>query len=120
MQGEEFDAVGPAAAPDDLAQLALVMAADERQLEAISHVHRVIGCDPRPAGRDVKNMTLVFGQTIVGRDPSQPLVQLPSRLALYLCPRLNNSHQVTGRCTPDSPGDRRGSTEFDGALVKFR
>jgi hypothetical protein len=50
-----------------------VMAADERQLEAISHVHRVIGCDPRPAGRDVKNMTLVFGQTLAFGEDRKPV-----------------------------------------------
>jgi len=69
------------------------MILDERQLEAVSHIHRVIARDPRPTGRHVQNMALAFAHAVIDGDPGQPLVQLPSRLALYLCPRLNNSHE---------------------------
>jgi ABC-type molybdate transport system substrate-binding protein len=89
---QKLDAIGLATTPDDLAKLALVMTLDERQLKAISHIHRVIDCDPRPARRDVQNMALALRQTVVRGDPGQPLLQLPSRLALCPYPRLNNSH----------------------------
>jgi len=78
------------------------MAANERQLEAVSHFHRIVHRDPRATRRQIQNMALVFGRAIVGADPGQPLVKLPSLLALYLCPWLNNSHQ---RSPVDSPGN---------------
>jgi hypothetical protein len=54
-------------------------------------------------------MALAFTHAVIGGDPGQPVVQLPSLLALYLCPRLNNSHQ---KSPIDKPRQYRGWLSF--------
>jgi hypothetical protein len=53
--GQEFDAVGLAAAPDDFARLVLWTIGDQRQAEPVHDIDRDIGHDPGAARRDVEH-----------------------------------------------------------------
>src|SRR6266702_6223854 len=84
ISGEELDAVGLAAAPDDFAFLALGMIGDQRQHEPVPDVDRHVHHDPRAARRDVEYRARAPGDAIVDRDPGGMVVEVAARLALDL------------------------------------
>lgn len=92
MSRQEFDAVGLAAAPDDFALLALRMAGHEGQDEPVPDIDRHVHHDPRAARRDIQYGALAPGDAIVDGDPGCMVVQLASRFALDLNPRLFHRH----------------------------
>ena len=92
LSGQEFYAIGPAATPNDLAQLSLRVPRHKRQFELVPDIHRIIGRDPGAARRDVHDEAFALRRPVIDRDPGRLLLQLPSRFALYLRPRLHNSH----------------------------
>jgi hypothetical protein len=92
ISGQEFYAVGPAATPDDLAQLTLRMIRHQRQLELVPDIHHVIGRDPGAARRDVQYQAFALCGPVVDGNPGRLAAHLPSRFALYPCPWLHNSH----------------------------
>jgi hypothetical protein len=64
----------------------------KRHSEPVPDIDRGICHDPRAARRDVHYEAFALRPSIVDRNPGQLLVQMPSRLALYLCPWLINNH----------------------------
>ena len=68
------------------------MAGHQCQFEIVTDIHRIIRHDPGAARRDIQYEAFAPGHPVVDRNPGLMLVQLPSRFAMYLCPRLNNSH----------------------------
>jgi len=90
--GQEFYAVGSAAAPNNFAKLTLRMAGHQCQFEIVTDIHRIIRHDPGAARRNIQYEAFAPGHPAVDRNPGLMLVQLTPRFAMYLCPRLNNSH----------------------------
>ena len=92
ISGQKFYAVCLAATPNDLAWLAMWTVRHERQSERAPDIDRSVCHDLRSARRDVQYEAFVLRHS-VQRNPGRPLVQLPSRFALYLCPWLINNHE---------------------------
>ena len=84
--GQEFDAVGLAAAPDHFAGLVLWTIGDQRQTEPVPDIDRDIAHDSCAARRHVEHHAFVLRYTVINGHPAGMLVQRPPRFARYLDP----------------------------------
>jgi hypothetical protein len=69
------------------------MIGNQCQLELVSDVHHIVSRNSRSARRNVQHETFVLRHPVVERNPSRPLIQLPSWFARDLGPWFNNGHQ---------------------------
>src|SRR5258708_14773494 len=89
---QEFYAVGPAAAPDHLAGLALRTFRHHRHHEVVPDIDGSVGHDLGAARRDVQDNAFNSRYAVIARKPGRPLVHFASRFTLGLCPQFINSH----------------------------
>jgi hypothetical protein len=120
ISGKELYAVCLAATPNDLAWLALRMIRHKRQSELVPDIDRSICHDPGAARRDVHDEAFALRHPVVDRNPGRLFGQLPSRFALYLCPRLIDSHDDhPWNLTAIGQAIARTGHQIEGDSVKF-
>jgi hypothetical protein len=92
--GQEFDAVGVAASPDDLARLPLRVIGYQHQFETIGISDGNVRGDFGAAGRDVQHEAFAPCLSAIDRDPGRLSRKLPPWFALCLCSSPLDSHDA--------------------------